>query len=203
MSQQSSTRSRPQRNAVLLLHVPCSATSAAKACLLIHTLPVSPKLEEQSSPNFTFVGEGHFFPGRVRHPRPSLPSSTPLEHDGTKCGSQTSFAAYDLPSSLPPSEPNRLYRGNIDERTPVHTEGYTTRTSVPVLSFGPNNESSKTYTALRHRRPADLRLQVLGLQFLLNSRHLDWIAAHLGGVRWNQIPRVAGAVWDGLKALES
>ena len=40
--------------------------------------------------------------------------------------------------------------------------------SAPLLSW-PNNEWSKPYTARRHRRPVDFLLQLLGLQFLVNS----------------------------------
>ena len=90
----------------------------------------------------------------------------------------------------------------MDERTPVHFEGYTTRTSGSVLSSGPNNEWSKTCTARRHRRPADLLVQVLGLQFLVISKasRLDR-RPYLRDLRWNQTP-VASAVWDGLKGME-
>jgi len=40
--------------------------------------------------------------------------------------------------------------------------------SAPLLSW-PNNEWSKPCTARRHHRPVDLLLEVLGLQFLVNS----------------------------------
>ena len=134
--------------AALLLHIPRSATSAAKACFLanlsrrclFHRNWRNNQVQISPAKAISLPDE---FPLHVRHRARRLP----LEHDRTKCGSQTSFPTYNLLSSLPtaPSEPNHLCRGNMDERTPVHSEGYTytRRASVSVLSSGSNNEWSK------------------------------------------------------------
>jgi len=145
MTQQSSTTSRPQ----LLLYFYCTSLAPRMALRRFACSPAYPdaacviEIGRTIKSKFRFHRRRPFLSGRVRHHRARRLT---LERDQTKHGSQTPFPAYDLLSSLPtapPSEPNRLCRGNTDERTPVRIESYTRRTSVSVLSSGSNNEWSK------------------------------------------------------------